>query len=92
VTGYYPAAHDVPGTAISNALSALVTAADVDRRQTQCTYWNGSIATFARNTATSYFVDSLGLQRVDAKVSFPVPTQKHMPILLHSCRWMSSQT
>ncbi|GFF22911.1 hypothetical protein IFM61606_04259 [Aspergillus udagawae] len=54
------------------------------RRQTECTYWNGSVTTIAHSPSTSYFVDSLGLQRVDAKVSFPVPTQKHMPILLHS--------
>ncbi|KAL5366621.1 hypothetical protein BJX96DRAFT_161240 [Aspergillus floccosus] len=54
------------------------------RLQNRCTYWHGSMTTFAPNSSASYFVDPLALQRVDAKVSFPVPMQKHMPMLLRS--------
>lgn len=48
------------------------------RLKLRCTYWT------APDLGAPYFVNPLAIQRVDAQASYPVPTQKHMPMLLHS--------
>ncbi|KAF9885050.1 hypothetical protein FE257_000781 [Aspergillus nanangensis] len=61
---------------------ALLSCARCTRLRIRCVY--GPMSTESAHIAPPMTPPSMDIQRVDARVPFPVSTKKHMPMLLHS--------